>query len=95
MLRHEHPDQRVGDGHLPAVEIAAIAVMVVLGFAHAERGPGEFLHAQIADGGALGAGGVGAVMGLVPVACCSPGYRYGAAIYYVEETKNAATIGRG
>lgn len=77
-----------------AVEIAAIAVMVMLGFAHAERGPGEFLHAQIADGGSLAPVGIGAVMGLVPVALFA--YNgYGAAIYYVEETKNAAkTIGR-
>jgi amino acid transporter len=77
-----------------AVEIAAIAVMSVLGFAHAERGPAEFFHAQIADGGSLANVGLGAVIGLVPVALFA--YNgYGAAIYYVEETKNAAkTIGR-
>ena len=77
-----------------AVEIAAIAVMSVLGFAHAERGPAEFFHAQIAGGDSLANVGVGAVIGLVPVALFA--YNgYGAAIYYVEETKNAAkTIGR-
>ena len=68
--------------------------MSVLGFAHAERGPAEFFHAQIAGGDSLANVGVGAVIGLVPVALFA--YNgYGAAIYYVEETKNAAkTIGR-
>jgi amino acid transporter len=77
-----------------AVEIAAVAVVVVLGFAHTERGPAEFLHAQTFDGSALSGVGIGGVIALVPVALFA--YNgYGAAVYYVEETKNAAkTIGR-
>ncbi|WP_029366553.1 APC family permease [Mycobacterium sp. UM_WWY] len=77
-----------------AVEIAAVAVVAVLGFVHVERGPAEFLHAQVATGGVLANVGVGAVVALVPVALFA--YNgYGAAIYYVEETKNAAkNIGR-
>jgi amino acid transporter len=77
-----------------AVEITALTVVAVLGFIHVERGPSEFLYAQIADGGVLANAGIGAVVALVPVALFA--YNgYGAAVYYVEETKNAAnTIGR-
>ncbi len=77
-----------------AVEIAAVAVVALLGFAHTERGPAEFLHAQTFDGTAMTNAGVGGIIALVPVALFA--YNgYGAAVYYVEETKNAAkTIGR-
>jgi amino acid transporter len=77
-----------------AVEIAAVVVVSVLGFAHAERGPAEFLHAQTYDGSGLVSAGIGGVIALVPVALFA--YNgYGAAVYYVEETKNATkTIGR-
>lgn len=76
------------------VEIAAVIVVAVLGFAHPERGFGTFLQAQTVSDGVLGNVGVAAVMGLVPVALFA--YNgYGAAVYYVEETKNATkTIGR-
>lgn len=77
-----------------AVEIAAVAVLAVLGFAHTGRGPGEFFHAQTMDSGQLTGVSVGALAALVPVTLFA--YNgYGAAVYYVEETKNAAkTIGR-
>jgi amino acid transporter len=77
-----------------AVEIAAVVVVVVLGITHIERGPAEFLHAQTAADGTLSNVGVGALIALVPVALFA--YNgYGAAVYYVEETKNAAKmIGR-
>jgi amino acid transporter len=77
-----------------AVEIAAIVVVTVLGFANAERGPAEFVHAQTFDGTGLTSAGLGGIVALVPVALFA--YNgYGAAVYYVEETKNATkTIGR-
>jgi amino acid transporter len=77
-----------------AVEVAAIVVVAALGFAHPERGPAEFLHAQTSDGGVLVNTSLTGLIALVPVALFA--YNgYGAAVYYVEETKNAAkTIGR-
>ncbi|MFI9503923.1 APC family permease [Nocardia sp. NPDC052566] len=77
-----------------SVEIVAVLVLATLGFLHAERGPAEFLRAQTVHAGQLADVGAGALAALVPVALFA--YNgYGAAVYYVEETKNAArTIGR-
>lgn len=76
------------------VEIVAVIVVAVLGFAHPLRGLDTFVQAQTMDGGALSNVGLGAIVAMVPVALFA--YNgYGAAVYYVEETKNAAkTIGR-
>ncbi|PXX71438.1 amino acid/polyamine/organocation transporter (APC superfamily) [Nocardia tenerifensis] len=76
------------------IEIAAIAVLVFLGFANAERGPSEWVHAITMTDGGTAPVGPGALAALIPVALF--GYNgYGAAVYYAEETKNATrTIGR-
>ncbi|WP_167475606.1 APC family permease [Nocardia arthritidis] len=76
------------------IEIIAVAVLAVLGFAHYERGPGEFFHARTMDSGHLVGVSAGALVAFVPVALFA--YNgYGQAVYYVEETRNAArSIGR-
>ncbi|WP_461666171.1 APC family permease [Gordonia sputi] len=76
------------------IEIAAVTVLAILGFAHVSRGPGEFVHAQTIVDGSLSPVGFSALVTLVPVALFA--YNgYGAAVYYVEETKNAGKmIGR-
>lgn len=76
------------------IEIAAVAVLAAIGFVHTQRGPAEFLHAQTVQSGQLVTVSAGALAALVPVALFA--YNgYGAAVYYVEETRNAAkSIGR-
>ncbi|WP_405138115.1 APC family permease [Nocardia sp. NBC_01388] len=77
-----------------AVEVAAISVLVFLGFRQVERGPAEWFHPLTAGGSGTIGVGMGALPALIPVALFA--YNgYGAAIYYSEETKNATkTIGR-
>jgi amino acid transporter len=77
-----------------AIELIAVVVLSVLGITHLHRGPEVFLHAQTFDGHGLAGVGAGTLVSLVPVALFA--YNgYGAAVYYVEETKNATkTIGR-
>ncbi|MGV9712122.1 APC family permease [Gordonia sp. NPDC003424] len=76
------------------VEIAAVAIVAVLGFMNISRGPGEFFHAQAMSDGVLSNVGFAAIVTMIPVALFA--YNgYGAAVYYVEETKNAGkTIAR-
>ncbi|RJO70967.1 APC family permease [Nocardia panacis] len=77
-----------------SIEILAVTVLAVLGFAHSERGPSAFVHAQTIDSGQLSTVSIGALAALVPVALFA--YNgYGQAVYYVEETKNAVkSIGK-
>ncbi|MFJ4656896.1 APC family permease [Nocardia sp. NPDC088792] len=76
------------------IEIAAIAVLVFLGFLHVQRGPAEWFHPLTASGTGTAGVAVSALVPLIPVALFA--YNgYGAAVYYSEETKNASrTIGR-
>ncbi|WP_408898506.1 APC family permease [Nocardioides sp. R1-1] len=77
-----------------ATELLALVVLAVLGFVHAERGPGVFLSPQTMGEHGLDSVGVAAVITLLPVALFAFN-GYGAAVYYVEETKDAnRTIGR-
>ncbi|WGY00814.1 APC family permease [Nocardioides sp. QY071] len=77
-----------------ATELLALVVLTVLGFLHPERGPGAFLSAQTAGDHGLQTVGVAAIIALLPVALFAFN-GYGAAVYYVEETKDAnRTIGR-
>lgn len=77
-----------------AVELLALVVLTLLGFLHPERGPGSFLSAQVAGEHGLDGVGVAAIVALLPVALFAFN-GYGAAVYYVEETKDAnRTIGR-
>lgn len=77
-----------------ATELLALVVLTVLGFLHPERGPGALLSAQTAGDHGLETVGVAAIIALLPVALFAFN-GYGAAVYYVEETKDAnRTIGR-
>lgn len=77
-----------------ATELLALVVLTVLGFLHPERGPGSFFSAQAAGEHGLEGVGVAAIVALLPVALFAFN-GYGAAVYYVEETKDAnRTIGR-
>jgi len=77
-----------------ATELLALVVLTVLGFLNPERGPGAFLSAQAAGDHGLETVGVAAIIALLPVALFAFN-GYGAAVYYVEETKDAdRTIGR-
>jgi amino acid transporter len=77
-----------------ATELLALVVLTVLGFLNPERGPGAFLSAQTAGDHGLETVGVAAIIALLPVALFAFN-GYGAAVYYVEETKDAnRTIGR-
>ncbi len=77
-----------------ATELLALVVLTVLGFLNPERGPGAFFSAQAAGGHGLETVGVAAIIALLPVALFAFN-GYGAAVYYVEETKDAnRTIGR-
>ncbi|MFI9604830.1 APC family permease [Streptomyces sp. NPDC052043] len=79
-----------------AVELAALAVLVVLGFVHVGQPVSTLWTAQTADG----AHGVltGVSWGLVTAAVATALFAYngyGAAVYFAEETRNAGrTIGR-
>ncbi|MGL6234195.1 MAG: APC family permease [Segniliparus sp.] len=73
------------------VEVAAIAVLTVVGFAHPARGPGEFLRATMADGAAIADARLVMVVAAIPVALFS--YNgYGSAVYYAEETRDASRV---
>lgn len=77
------------------VEILAIVVLVVVGVVHFNRGPGVFFSAEALNAsGNLSPVAVGTAISLISVALFA--YNgYGAAVYYVEETKDATrTIGR-
>ncbi|MEV6067691.1 APC family permease [Nocardia sp. NPDC052001] len=77
-----------------AIEVAAITVLVFLGFANVERGPSEWFRAMTAGTDGLEHVGASALVPLIPVALFAFN-GYGAAVYYAEETKNASrTIGR-
>ncbi|UUW92432.1 APC family permease [Pimelobacter simplex] len=77
-----------------ATEVLALIVLAVLGFLHPERGIATFFSAQTMGAHGLEGVGVAAVVALLPVALFAFN-GYGAAVYYVEETKDAnRTIGR-
>jgi amino acid transporter len=77
-----------------ATELLALVVLTLLGFLHPERGPGSFFTAQVAGEHGLEGVGVAGIVALLPVALFAFN-GYGAAVYYVEETKDAnRTIGR-
>lgn len=78
-----------------AIEVAAVLLLVVLGFAKAQRGPAVWFHPQVLDGqGALSTAAAATLISLVPVAIFAFN-GYGQAVYFAEETKNArTTIGR-
>lgn len=77
-----------------SLEVIAVAVLVVLGLTHVERGPGAFFVPQaLADNG-LQTVSLATLASLVPVALFAFN-GYGQAVYYAEETHNATkTIGR-
>ncbi|WP_216849424.1 APC family permease [Pimelobacter simplex] len=77
-----------------ATEVLALVVLAVLGFLHPERGIDTFFSAQTMGPHGIEGVGVAAVVALLPVALFAFN-GYGAAVYYVEETKDAnRTIGR-
>lgn len=77
-----------------AIELLAVLILAVLGFVHPERGLGTLVHAQTVGAHGLHGVGVSAIITLLPVALFAFN-GYGAAVYYVEETKDAnRTIGR-
>lgn len=77
-----------------AIEMLAVITLTVLGIFHPERGVGAFFDAQTMGAHGLHGVGVSAVIALLPVALFAFN-GYGAAVYYVEETKDAnRTIGR-
>jgi amino acid transporter len=77
-----------------ATELLALVVLTLLGFLHPQRGLDSFFSAQVAGPDGLQGVGVAAVVALLPVALFAFN-GYGAAVYYVEETKDAnRTIGR-
>jgi amino acid transporter len=77
-----------------AIELLAVLTLVVLGVVHPERGVGTFFSAQAMGVHGLHSVGAGTIITLLPVALFAFN-GYGAAVYYVEETKDAnRTIGR-
>ena len=72
-----------------AIEMLALGVLCVLGFAHAHRSAGELIsHPVVAEGGGLHAAGFGAIATATAVAVFA--YNgYGSAVYFGEETRDA------
>jgi amino acid transporter len=83
-----------------AIELAALAVLVVLGFIHVDQPVSALWTPQAAASGAGGHAGVlaGVSWGLVAAGVATALFAYngyGAAVYFAEETRNAGrTIGR-
>ncbi len=77
-------------GTFLVLEMAALVVLTVLGFIHVSRPLGTLFHAQTAGGnGVLTSVGLGLVAAQTATAIFS--YNgYGAAVYFSEETRNAA-----
>ncbi len=77
-------------GTFLVLEMAALAVLTVLGFVHVSRPLGTLFHAQSATGhGVLISPGLGLVAAQTATAIFA--YNgYGAAVYFSEETQNAA-----
>ncbi len=78
-----------------ALELAALTVLVVLGFAHVTQPVSALWHPQTVGGhGVLVSAGAGLVVSFTATALFA--YNgYGTAVYYAEETKQATrTIGR-
>ncbi|GAB4013804.1 APC family permease [Nocardioides ultimimeridianus] len=77
-----------------AIELLAVLTLALLGVLHPVRGLGSFFSAQTLGEHGLQGVGASAVIALLPVALFAFN-GYGAAVYYVEETKDAnRTIGR-
>jgi amino acid transporter len=78
-----------------AIELSALAVLTVLGFAHTHRSVSTLWHAtSVTSTGTLTTASLGIIVAMVAVALFS--YNgYGTAVYYAEETKQATkTIGK-
>jgi len=77
-----------------AIELLALVVLTGLGVFHPERGLDALFSAQTFVGHGLHGVGASAIVTMLPVALFAFN-GYGAAVYYVEETKDAnRTIGR-
>jgi len=77
-----------------AIELLALVVLTALGIFHPQRGLDAFFSAQAFAGHGLHGVGASVIVTMLPVALFAFN-GYGAAVYYVEETKDAnRTIGR-